>query len=83
MIGLKTNLLITNPCVFYIKVTESINLANNDCTTCNYSSSAYLYQPLGHVVTGDLSIITNKKLRHLIKKALILENKIISTGICV
>ena len=57
------------PSVFnFKKVTENINLASNDCTTCNCSSSAYLYQPLGHVVTGDLSIITNKKLRRLIKK---------------
>ena len=57
------------PSVFnFKKVTENINLASNDCTTCNCSSSAYLYQPLDHVVTGDLSIITNKKLRRLIKK---------------
>ena len=57
------------PSVFnFKKVTENINLASNDCTTCNCSSSAYLNQPLGHVVTGDLSIITNKKLRRLIKK---------------
>ena len=57
------------PSVFnFKKVTENINLASNDCTTCNCSSSAYLYQPLGHVVTGDLSIIINKKLRRLIKK---------------
>ena len=59
----------TGPSVFnFKKVTESIILSSNDCTTCNCSSSAYLYQPLGHVVTGDLSIITNRKLRHLIKK---------------
>ena len=47
------------------KVTESISLSSNDYTTCNCSSSAYLYQPLGHVINGDLSIITN---RYLIKK---------------
>ena len=57
------------PSVFnFKKVTESINLSSNDCTTYKCSSSAFLYQPLGHVVTGDLSIITNRKLRHLIKK---------------
>ena len=57
------------PSVFnFRKVTESINLSSNDCTTCKCSSSAFVYQPLGHVVTGDLSIITNRKLRRLIKK---------------
>ena len=30
--------------------------------------SAFLYQPLDHVVTGDLSIINNRKLRHLNRK---------------
>ena len=57
------------PSVFnFRKVTKSINLSSNDCTTCKCSSSAFVYQPLGHVVTGDLSIITNRKLRRLIKK---------------
>ena len=58
------------PSVFnFNKVTESINLSSDDCTNCKCSSSAFLYQPLGHVVTGDLSIITNRKLRHFIRKS--------------
>ena len=37
------------PSVFnFKKVTESINLSSNDCTTCNCNSSTYLYRPCGH-----------------------------------
>ena len=35
---------------------------------CSCSSSNYRYEPCGHVVTGDLSIIRGVKLRNLIKK---------------
>ena len=30
--------------------------------------SSFLYKSLGHVITGDLRIITNKKLRELVSK---------------
>ena len=33
------------------------------CSTC-----AYCYEPAGHVVTGDLTIIRNAKLRALVAK---------------
>ena len=36
--------------------------------TCNYGSSQYTYAPAGHVVTGDLSTITDYTLRKLIMK---------------
>ena len=29
---------------------------------CDCSSSPFFYEPLGHIVTGDLSLITNRKL---------------------
>ena len=35
---------------------------------CECNTSSYLYQPYGHVITGDLSIIPNSKLRGLIAK---------------
>ena len=35
---------------------------------CSCSSSNYKYELCGHVVTGDLSIIKDVKLRNLIKK---------------
>ena len=38
---------------------------NNQCA-CKQSN--FLYQPLGHVITGDLRVIKNKKLRNLIAK---------------
>ena len=38
---------------------------NNECA-CKQSN--FLYQPLGHVITGDLRIMKNKKLRNLIAK---------------
>ena len=34
----------------------------------NVNTSSHLYQPYGHVITGDLSIIPNSKLRDLIAK---------------
>ena len=33
-----------------------------------FNTSSHLYQPYGHVITGDLSIIPNSKLRDLIAK---------------
>ena len=38
---------------------------NNQCA-CKQSN--FFYQPLGHVITGDLRVIKNKKLRNLIAK---------------
>ena len=35
---------------------------------CECNTSSHLYQPYGHVITGDLSIIPNFKLRDLIAK---------------
>ena len=35
---------------------------------CNCSSSEFIYEPHGHIVTGDLSIIGNNKLRDLMEK---------------
>ena len=34
-----------------------------ECSTCKYC-----YEPAGHVITGDLSIIRNAKLRTLVAK---------------
>ena len=37
---------------------------------CECNTSNHLYQPYGHVITGDLSIIPNSKVRDLIAKGL-------------
>ena len=40
----------------------------NNPSQCECNTSSHLYQPYGHVITGDLSIIPNSKLRDLIAK---------------
>ena len=40
----------------------------NNPSQCECNTSSHLYQPYGHVITGELSIIPNPKLRDLIAK---------------
>ena len=44
-----------------------MNIGTQDMK-CNCTSSAFKYEPLGHVDTGNLSIIKDSKLRQLIQK---------------
>ena len=45
---------------------------------CNcYSLNYKYYEACGHIVTGNLNIIKDVKLRNLIKKVLLIGNKII------
>ena len=41
---------------------------HNNPSQCECDTSSHLYQPYGHAITGDLSIIRNSKLRDLIAK---------------
>ena len=41
---------------------------HNNPSQCECNTASHLYQPYGHVITGDLSIIPNSKLRDLIAK---------------
>ena len=41
---------------------------HNNPSPCECNTSSHLYQPYGHVITGDLSIIPNSKLRDMIAK---------------
>ena len=41
---------------------------HNNPSQCECKTSSHLSQPYGHVITGDLSIIPNSKLRELIAK---------------
>ena len=41
---------------------------HNNPSPCECNTSSHLYEPYGHVITGDLSIIPNSKLRGLIAK---------------
>jgi len=36
--------------------------------SCSCSSSPFNYNPIGHVITGDLAIVTNGKLRNTLRK---------------
>ena len=41
---------------------------HNNPSQCKCNTSSHLYQAYGHVITGNLSIIPNSKLRDLIAK---------------
>ena len=41
---------------------------HNNPSPCECNTSSHLYQPYGHVITGDLSIVPKSKLRDLIAK---------------
>ena len=54
---------------------SSSTLSNLDVTnylscprSCQCQMSKYCYQPHGHIITGDLKIIENAKLRELVSK---------------
>ena len=48
-------------------ISDSENESSLKCSFKN-STSSHLYEPYGHVITGDLSVIPNSKLRDLIAK---------------
>ena len=51
------------------RVVEELNFdVGTEDIECNCNSSEYRYEPAGHVVTGDLRIIRDVKLRELIRK---------------
>ncbi|KAK3103876.1 hypothetical protein FSP39_022583 [Pinctada imbricata] len=71
------------PCIFYSytptvaskiynykRFLQCIDLSNPSLhpLPCDCSSSDFNYSPCGHVITGDLSIVKNDKLRELLKK---------------
>ena len=41
---------------------------SQNLSPCSCSTSEFLYAPCGHVVTGDLNIVRNRKLRDLLRK---------------
>ena len=49
------------------KVVEDLNIDIGTSMCCECNANEYGFGPVGHVVTGDLSIIKDAKLRHLIK----------------
>ena len=54
----------------YNQTLRNINLDDyhNASSSCDCESSTFLYEPHGHVITGDLRIVRNRKLRRLLEK---------------
>ena len=48
--------------------------------TCQCKESKFCYEPHGHLITGDLRVTENGRLRELVVKDQNIENKIGSTG---
>ena len=56
------------------KVVEELDMDNGtDDIKCSCSSSSYRYEPCGHIVTGDLSIIRDITLRNFDERIKILQ----------
>ena len=71
----------TGPSIFNFRKVAREHEINDPITSCKCVQSPFLYHPLGHVITGDLRIIPDKKLRNLSLKDVILGSKIILIGI--
>ena len=52
----------------YNQVTSDPDVRSSIQSSCSCADSPFLYPPAGHVVTGDLTCITDKGLRSLFKK---------------
>ena len=52
----------------YVHILYVYNIHVHEGMCCDCTNSKYCYGPVGHVVTGDLTIIRDAKLRSLIKK---------------
>ena len=54
----------------YYQTLRNINLDDyhNASSSCDCESSTFRYEPHGHVITGDLRIVRNRKLRRLLEK---------------
>ena len=54
----------------YNQTLRNINLDDyrNASSSCDCQSSTFRYEPHGHVITGDLRIVRNRKLRRLLEK---------------
>ena len=54
----------------YNQTLRNLNLDDyhNASSSCDCESSTFRYEPHGHVITGDLRIVRNRKLRRLLEK---------------
>lgn len=68
MICYKYNNPIRNLIFNYNSVVSDPDILNTLPDTCNCSSSKFCYKPFGHIVTGNLDVISNVNLRRVISK---------------
>ena len=54
------------PALLNLNVSEYMYLSNPQ--TCQCKESKFCYEPYGHVITGDLRVTENAKLRELVAK---------------
>lgn len=59
---------IRNAIFNYNKITADPNIGYGTQPPCKCKESKFLYQPAGHIITGDLNIIEDTELRHLCSK---------------
>ena len=52
----------------YNKIVADLNINDNMPESCDCTASKFCYAPVGHVLTGDFSIIKDKRLRSLLSK---------------
>ena len=52
----------------YKETIRDFNIHDHQLPTCSCSSSPYRYSPAGHVITGNLNIVDNLKLKDLLSK---------------
>ena len=64
----KYNKPIRNTIFNYNKITSDLQIVENTPTSWDCSNSKFCYQPAGHVVTGDLNVIKDYRIRNLISK---------------
>ena len=52
----------------YNQVVSELDTDSSSQTSCDCANSRFCYQPAGHIITGDLSIIDDKTIKHIISK---------------
>ena len=57
-------------CLTIKKVLQCLDITDllNNPPTCSCTTSSFIYCPVGHVVTGDINIVRNDDLKHVIEK---------------
>ncbi|MCP4064121.1 MAG: hypothetical protein GY740_12840, partial [Gammaproteobacteria bacterium] len=52
----------------YSTFLSKIDLANPGVLTCDCANSNYIYAPAGHIISGDLNIVSDQALRELLSR---------------